>query len=354
MRLPQPIVLTVDNITAPVNASLKFIQHTNMQIYQASCMQPLSRITFTCSQWREMESCHNLSNVDTFYTVDTDLILFLANTSEYIQRKPVFDRLGRGRVEIASVPLQWNYAEVACHRTVHLLDAKQSILVDQYSSAVRLCVSEMSFRFYVTHVGFDLDKGLTMSLAELKEMGAVTELEMGRINKVEVGSAVLCEVTEGTSVNYTEIKYLNAKDKPIDAYLMFKYASVALIVLLETGRHKNEFIDLYCQSGGENSRIPSKSNVSLSIHHHHSLTHSYKRELEKRVNSICLNYLPGPTTLAARSGPQERWKQRTLLSLHLHTSYSGFRDVACWLLSPHCHGAREENAPSKGETPKDS
>ena len=55
MRPSQPIALTVDIITAPINTSL------------------------TCSQRREKGRCKKLSNVDTFYNADIDLIILLAS-----------------------------------------------------------------------------------------------------------------------------------------------------------------------------------------------------------------------------------------------------------------------------------
>ena len=261
VRQPQAIILTVDNITVPIENTEKLIEHQNLQIYQTSCIQPGSRVTFTCTQWSEIDNCPNLPTVDHYYNVDTDLIVYIPNEKKYIERKPVFDRLGKGRVEFPSVPLAWHQAEVACHRTIRQIDNSGLVLMDQYSSAVRLCVTQMNFKFYVTHVGFDLKNGLTLSLEELKHRRAVAEVSIGKVNKVDMGSAIICEVTEKSEVIHTEIRRLTAKGKDKEDMLrVYNYIDTSIAILIQTHHHKkNEFVDIYCQTRRKKSQIPAKS-----------------------------------------------------------------------------------------------
>ncbi|KAL5111266.1 hypothetical protein TcWFU_000889 [Taenia crassiceps] len=189
VRRPPPIVMTVDNVTVPTTEGEEgsVLQNQKLQIFPTSCIKAETRLVFTCSQWREMETCDDVHTVDSDYTVDTDLIIYNAKRREYVLQKPVFDRLGRGRVDIPTVSHEWHTAEAVCHRTIRRADNISHILIDQYSSAVRLCVSQMTFTFYIAQMGFEWKTGLTTPLEGLIGMGAITELEMdGMVNEVGV------------------------------------------------------------------------------------------------------------------------------------------------------------------------
>ncbi|CDS36028.1 conserved hypothetical protein [Echinococcus multilocularis] len=194
VRRPPPIEMTVDDITVPTVEDESILQNRELQIFQTTCIQPETQLVFTCSQWREMETCDDLHTVDSVYNVDTDLIIYDTKRREYIVQKPVFDRLGRGRVDIPTVPYDWHIAEAVCHRTIRLADNISHIVIDQYSSAVRLCVTQIKFRFYLAHTGFEWNTGLTMSLEEMIGMNAVTEIDTDEVHAVDVGSAVICRI----------------------------------------------------------------------------------------------------------------------------------------------------------------
>lgn len=270
VRRPPPIVMTVDNVTVPTaegeGEEESILQNRKLQIFQTSCIKPETRLVFTCSQWREMETCDDAHTVDSVYNVDTDLIIYNAKKREYVIHKPVFDRMGRGRVDIPAVPYEWHNAEAVCHRTIRRADNISRILIDQYSSAVKLCANKMTFTFYLTHMGFEWTRGMTMPLENMIKMGALTELDMGGVvNEVDVGSAVICRVTD-SSVSNTEIKQQNMKpDKEMQAVRIFGYGNVSIAMLVKNNYNENAFVALFCQARRLESQLVERSEVSKPL-----------------------------------------------------------------------------------------
>ncbi|VDM22888.1 unnamed protein product [Hydatigera taeniaeformis] len=294
MRQPPPIEMTVDNISVPMvedTTQESIPQNRNLQIFQTSCVKPETRLVFTCSQWREMETCDDAHTVDSVYNVDTDLIIYNAKRLEYVIKKPVFDRLGRGRVDIPTVPHEWHTAEVVCHRTIRRTDNISHIILDQYSSAVRICVSQTTFTFYLAHTGFEWSTGLTMSLDDMINMGAVTKMEMGdEMNDVDVGSAVICQVTgDGGRVNETIIKQRNVEpENDIETVRIVGYENASIAMLMNADVDKKiTFLALFCQTKRLESQIIERSEVLWLAVHEAVL----KDEGFKEVNDLILYIL---------------------------------------------------------------
>ncbi|VDD82006.1 unnamed protein product [Mesocestoides corti] len=264
VRRPPPVILTVDNSTVPPEEDGAVLQHQSLKVYQTSCIRPGGELLFTCSEWREIGVCDHLPRVENIYKVDTDLIIHNAQRKEYTIRKPVFDRFGRGQVKIATVPYDWHLAEVTCRRKVYLPGkTSQRLIVDQYSSVARLCVSRLKFSFYVTHVGIDKKIGLTMNFEELKKRNAVNELNTRVVNTLTEGSAVICTVSDNTKVTETKIKQHNTETEsgrpPIKVF-SFDNVSIAILLNTDIGSGKNT-ISIYCQTKRSNSQITAKSDT---------------------------------------------------------------------------------------------
>ncbi len=276
IRRPPPILITIDNSTVPDHSHQLIQRDHELHIYQVSCVRPGEKIVFTCSEWREIDTCDFIASVDTIYDMDTDLIIYVKHRNEYVLKSPVYDRLGRGRVEIPSIRYDWHVAEVVCHQKVHVKGADTiKPIMDEFSTALRLCVSQLEFTFYLTHVGFDKTKGLTMSIDELKKRNALDVLDTRVVHSPSEGSAVICEVTDRIAVVDTLIKLQNRGSSGGQGNLIQVFgtsnSSVAILPAYDVNR-RTDTITLYCETTRQISQIPAKSKVrayGLTYCNHH-------------------------------------------------------------------------------------
>ncbi|KAL5970101.1 hypothetical protein TSMEX_002107 [Taenia solium] len=297
VRRPPPILMTVDNVTVPtVEGEESILRNRKLQIFQTSCIKSETQLVFTCSQWREMETCDDAHTVDSVYNVDTDLIIYDTKKRDYVIQKPVFDRLGRGRVDIPTVPHEWHIVEVVCHRTIRRADKVAHTLIDQYSSAVRLCVRQMTFTFYLTQIGFEWTTGLTMPLENIIRMGATTELDVdGTVNEVDVGSAIICRVTANSGINNTEIKRQNVgPDDKMRTVRIFGYENASIAMLMSTNySNENAYIALFCQARRLDSQIVERSEVLWLVVHETVLEKDGTKEVNDLIVCLLLTITAG-------------------------------------------------------------
>lgn len=262
LKHQSPIVMTVNNNTIPITA----IDKENLGVYQASCIHTHDRIAFQCNQWLTMEQCSTLPSVDSVYHTHTDLIIYIPKSSSYEVRTMIFDRFGNGRIDVPSVPFDWHDAQVVCHRTVYLLEEAFPILTDQYSPAVRLCLTKMSFKFFLAHARFLVTQGLNASFTDLPRKKALKELDPSKLHAAYSDSAVIC-LFEGNIVNKTvEIVYENSYHSQLDDLKLLNQENNSILILSsEANKSAAVFLSIWCQIREKNSLIVAKSAVGLLL-----------------------------------------------------------------------------------------
>lgn len=269
IRRPPPIHITVNNATVPDTSNDLVLSQRELQVFQMSCVEPGEQLVFTCSDWIELDTCPTAPNADSVYDIDTDLLIYVKRRKQYVLRSLVYDRLGRGQVKITAIESDWHVAEVVCHQTISMKGSKsRAPIIEQYSSAVRLCVSDLAFTFYSTHVGFDKESGLVFTVEELKRRQALDILDTRSVHALSEGSAVLCEVTDQMLVKNTRIQQENrggdSEHSSMDGVVrIFGMENVSIAILPEYDPSRRlDSIPLYCETTRATSNIPARSQVS--------------------------------------------------------------------------------------------